>query len=93
MFTVHTPYFVTLIAAGNYSYIITKIPSYSRNPVHSKRPSFADIGRSLSTSVDLLLQWVEEDSSISPQVGVLGAPLSEADSLYKDLQNVYADTK
>ena len=63
-----------------------------RNPVHSKRPSFADIGRSLSTSVDLLLQWVEEDSSISPQVGVLGAPLSEADSLYKDLQNVYADT-
>ena len=64
-----------------------------RNPVHSKRPSFADIGRSLSTSVDLLLQWVEEDDSISSQVGVLGAPLSEADSLYKDLQNVYADTQ
>ena len=29
----------------------------------------------------------------SSRAGELGAPLSEAESLYKDLQNVYADTQ
>ena len=64
-----------------------------RNPIHSKRPSFAEIGHYLSKSNDHLLHWVEEADTVSSRAGELGAPLSEAESLYKDLQNVYADTQ
>ena len=64
-----------------------------RNPVHSKRPPFSEIGLYLSKSNDHLLQWVEEEDMMSSRAGELGAPLSEAESLYKDLQSVYADTQ
>ena len=64
-----------------------------RNPAHSKRPSFSEVGLYLSKSNDHLLQWVEEEDMTSSRAGELGAPLSEAESLYKDLQNVYADTQ
>ena len=62
-----------------------------RNPVHSKRPSFAEIGHYLSKSNDHLLQWVEDEDLMSSRARELGAPLSEAESLYKDLQSVYTD--
>ena len=39
-----------------------------------------------------MLQWVEEADMISSRVKELGAPLSEAESLYKDLQNTYINT-
>ena len=41
-------------------------------------------------SNDTLLGWWEEDETVvSSKAGELGAPLSEAVDLYKDLQEVY----
>jgi hypothetical protein len=37
------------------------------------------------------MQWVDEDATSSQRATVLGAPLSEAESLYLDLQNIYKD--
>ena len=43
----------------------------------------------LSNSKELLLQWVEEADEMSSGARELGGSLSAAESLYKDLQNVY----
>ena len=60
-----------------------------RHPEHYQRPSFSSIIHYLSASKELLLQWVEEADTVSSRAGEFGAPLSEAESLYKDLQNTY----
>ena len=62
----------------------------SRHPVHSKRPSFSKIFSYLKAPNEQLLQWVDEDAA-SQRARTLGAPLSDAESLYLDLQNVYKD--
>ena len=64
-----------------------------RHPVHSRRPTFSEISDYLSTSNDLLLQWMEEADVVSSRARELGAPLSEAESLYQDLQSIYTDTQ
>ncbi len=60
-----------------------------RHPVHSKRPNFSKICGYLKAPSEQLLQWVDEGASHIAMM--LGAPLSEAQSLYLDLQNVYKD--
>ena len=61
-----------------------------RHPVHSKRPSFSKICSYLKAPSEQLLQWADEEAT-SQRARVLGAPLSEAESLYLDLQNIYKD--
>ena len=64
--------------------------SFCRHPVHSQRPPFSDISHYLSMSSDLLLEWREEDKAgVDSRARELGAPLTEAVDLYKDLQDVY----
>ncbi len=61
-----------------------------RNPDHQSRPKFSDISqRYLQQPSSSLLHWSPEDNRISPQVGVYGAPLHEAERLYIDLQHKY----
>jgi hypothetical protein len=60
-----------------------------RHPEHCQRPPFSSIIHYLSASKELLLQWVEEADMDPSRAKELGAPLSEAESLYKDLQNAY----
>ena len=78
---------------GTISMTLLELHFNPRNPVHSKRPSFSDIAVYLNSSNQLMLQWVEEPNLEFPKMGDLGAPLSEAGSLYKDLQNVYVGTQ
>ena len=62
-----------------------------KHPVHSKRPSFSKICSYLKAPSEQLLQWADEEATGSQRARLLGAPLSEAESLYLDLQNVYKD--
>ena len=64
--------------------------SFYRHPVHTQRPPFSEISHYLSTSSDALLEWREEDKAgVNLRGRELGAPLTEAVDLYKDLQDVY----
>lgn len=61
-----------------------------RHPVHSQRPPFSEISHYLSMSSDALLEWREEDQvGVDSRARELGAPLTEAVDLYKDLQDAY----
>lgn len=68
---------------------------FNRNPVHSKRPPFSKISTLLNTSRNILPQWSGEDylSNVVPKASELGAPLTEAEVLYDDLQNTYFKNK
>ena len=64
--------------------------SIFRHPVHSQRPPFSEVSHYLSTSSDTLLEWREEDKAgVDLRARELGAPLTEAADLYKDLQDAY----
>ena len=58
--------------------------------MHSERPSFYKISHLLSTCGQQLLQWSDESDSRGK---LLGTPLNEAESLFKDLQDVYMRPK
>ena len=65
---------------------------WCRNPVHGGRPNFSKICGYLKAPSEQLLQWDGDDEGVTSQrARRLGAPLSEAESLYLDLRNVYKD--
>eukprot|EP00731_Ephydatia_muelleri_P029387 Em0020g1031a len=59
------------------------------NPEHSCRPSFDSIHDYLDSDEGSLLQWLPEDVVRNRQAHVLGAPMTEANDLYLDLQRTY----
>ena len=75
-------------------YIVHKytslLPPY-RNPAHAERPTAADILGNFCKSERVLLAWTSEDP-VSPLSRTLGAPLSEGETLHRDLQNKYKDS-
>jgi len=63
---------------------------FCRNPKHQHRPKFDDICIYLQQPVNkTLLYWSPHDSTLSPSVDTLGAPLERAFRLYPELQNKY----
>ena len=59
-----------------------------RSPVHSERPTAADILGDFCKSERVLLGWRVEDT-VPLLSRMLGAPLSEGETLHRDLQNKY----
>lgn len=59
------------------------------NPEHSCRPTFDSIHDYLDSDEGTLLQWLPADIVVNRQAHVLGAPMSEANDLYTDLQRTY----
>ena len=69
-------------------FIIHSIATSCRNPVHSERPTAADILGDFCKSERVLLGWRVEDT-VPLLSRTLGAPLSEGETLHRDLQNKY----
>jgi hypothetical protein len=63
--------------------------TFFRHPNKSERPTFSDIRKHLWLPGARLLQWSEEDRSISPEAAELGADLLHGKELYRDLQTQY----
>jgi hypothetical protein len=62
---------------------------FFRNPQHQYRPNFGAICNYLQQPASKLLYWSPTDSTLSPQVEVVGAPLENTAKLYPDLQEKY----
>ena len=62
-----------------------------RHPEHTERPTAADILGNFCKSERVILAWRTEDP-VSPLSRTLGAPLSEGETLHRDLQNKYKDS-
>ena len=62
-----------------------------RNPTHTERPTAVDILGNFCKSERVLLAWRAEDP-MPPLSRTLGAPLSEGETLHRDLQNKYKDS-
>ena len=67
---------------------IHSLATSCRNPVHSERPTAADILGDFCKSERVLLGWRVEDT-VPLLSRTLGAPLSEGETLHRDLQNKY----
>ena len=67
---------------------IHSLATSCRNPVHSERPTAADILGDFCKSERVLLEWRVEDT-VPLLSRTLGAPLSEGETLHRDLQNKY----
>ena len=67
---------------------IHSLATSCRNPVHSERPTAADILGDFCKSERVLLGWRMEDT-VPTLSRTLGAPLSEGETLHRDLQNKY----
>ena len=79
---------IVLILCSERSWKCFVLPLH-RHPVHSKRPRFSEICDYFKTPTKQLLWWNDEDNVTSQQARTLGAPLSESQLLFQDLQNVY----
>ena len=62
-----------------------------RNPSHTERPTAVDILGNFCKSERVLLAWRSEHP-VSPLSRTLGSPLSEGETLHRDLQNKYKDS-
>ena len=62
-----------------------------RNSTHTERPTAVDILGNFCKSERVLLAWRSEDP-VPPLSRTLGAPLSEGETLHRDLQNKYKDS-
>ena len=62
-----------------------------RNPTHTEMPTAVDILGNFCKSERVLLAWKVEDP-VSLLSRTLGAPLSEGETLHRDLQNKYKDS-
>ena len=68
--------------------------NFHRNPSHQLHPSFSVISQKyLKQPSGRLLHWAPENNSLSPAVGICGAPLEEAEKLYLNLQKKYERAK
>ena len=76
---------------GTEPYKYTSLFPLYRNPEHTERPTAADILGNFCKSERVLLVWRTEDP-VSPLSHALGAPLSEGETLHRDLQNKYKDS-
>ena len=62
---------------------------FIRNHKTEERPNFTEVSAQLSFSNSKLLDWSQEDKSEFPEASRLGANLTCAEKLYKDLQLTY----
>ena len=85
----HTHHNMTLPGTEPYKYT-SLFPLY-RHPEHTERPTAADVLGNFCKSERVILAWRTEDPV--PQLSrTLGAPLSEGETLHRDLQNKYKDS-
>ena len=85
----HTHHNMTLPGTEPYKYT-SMFPLY-RHPAHTERPTAADILGNFCKSERGLLAWRAEDP-VPLLSRTLGAPLSEGETLHRDLQNKYKDS-
>ena len=85
----HTHPNMTLPGTEPYKYT-SMFPLY-RHPAHTERPTAADILGNFCKSERGLLAWRAEDP-VPLLSHTLGAPLSEGETLHRDLQNKYKDS-
>ena len=60
-----------------------------RHPDSSRRPTFANVLRSLSDNPQTILSWRDVDKAVHEQASVLGAPLAASQDLYSELQQTF----
>ncbi len=82
--------FIAKTTLANNSRCMANAPSLSsRHPVPTSRPRFSEVCTFLNSTDEVLLNWSNADKAIGARVMEIGAPLSEGNNLYLDLQYMY----